>query len=92
MNIKGSFQDGDILRGSISGTEYQVNGSVVVATQADDVITNFNGSVAGVFKIPNTESIRFRTGVREFKLTDSNTGSLDFTTQGRGQYRAQGYT
>ena len=90
MNIKGSFQDGDILRGSISGTEYQVSGSVVVATQADDIVTNFNGSVAGVFKIPNTESIRFRTGVREFKLTDSNTGSLDFTTQGRGQYRAQG--
>jgi len=90
MNIKGSFQDGDIIRGSISGTEYEIDGSVVVATEADDVITNFNGSVAGVFKIPNTDSIRFRTGIREFKLSDSSTGSLDFTTQGRAQYRAQG--
>lgn len=90
MNIKGSFQDGDIIKGSISGAEYTVSGSVLVATTADDLVTNFNGSVAGVFSIPNTESIRFRTGIRDFKLTDSATGSLDFTTQGRTQYRAQG--
>ena len=90
MNIKGSFQDGDVIKGSISGIEYTVSGSVAVATKADDLVTNFNGSVAGVFSIPNTESIRFRTGVRDFKLTDSASGSLDFTTQGRSQYRAQG--
>jgi hypothetical protein len=90
LNIKGAFQDGDIIKGSISGAEYTINGSVVVATTASDLITNFNGSVAGVFSIPNTDSIRFRTGIRDFKLTDSATGSLDFTTQGRSQYRAQG--
>ena len=90
MNVKGSFQDGDVIRGSISNVEYTIRGSVAVATKAGDLVTNFNGSVAGVFSIPNTESIRFRTGVRDFKLTDSSTGSLDFTTQGRSQYRAQG--
>ena len=90
LNIKGSFAIGDIIKGSISGIEYSISATPTVNVSGDDIITNFNGSTSGVFNIPNTTSIRFRTGVRDFKLTDSITGSLDYTTQGRAQYRAQG--
>jgi hypothetical protein len=90
LNIKGTFLINDIIQGSISGLQYTITATPTVATAGDDIITNFNGSIAGVFSIPNTDSIRFRTGVRDFKLTDSATGSLDYTTQGRSQYRAQG--
>ena len=90
MNIKGTFQNGDVIQGSISGAVYTINAAVTPAVKGNSLTTNFNGSVAGVFSIPNTNSIRFRTGVRDFKLTDSVTGGIDFTTQGRSQYRAQG--
>ena len=91
LNVKGTgFQNGDIVQGSISGAVYVINAAVTTAAKGGTLTTNFNGSVAGVFSIPNTDSIRFRTGIRDFKLTDSQTGGLDFTTQGRAQYRAQG--
>lgn len=90
LNIKGTFLADDIVQGSVSGLQYTLSATPAIATLGDDLTSNFNGSVAGLFAIPNTDSIRFRTGVRDFKLTDSATGSLDYTTQGRSQYRAQG--
>jgi len=90
LNIKGTFQNNDIVQGSISGAIYTITAAPVVATKGSSLTSNFNGSMVGVFSIPNTDSIRFRTGIRDFKLTDSVTGGIDFTTQGRSQYRAQG--
>jgi hypothetical protein len=93
LNVAGTFQGGDIIKGSLSGAEYIIQGSgaIVTATKGSTLKTNFNGNMAGVFSIPNTDAARFRTGVREFKLTDSATATgNDFTTQGRAQYRAQG--
>ena len=90
MNIKGTFQNGDTLGGSISGATYVINAAVSPAVKGGNLVSNFNGSLAGVFSIPNGDSIRFRTGIREFKLSDSSTGGLDYTTQSRVQYRAQG--
>jgi hypothetical protein len=92
LNINGTFQGGDIIQGSISGATYIIQGSgpIAVAQKGASLVTNFNGNLAGIFSIPNTDALRFRTGVREFKLSDSATGGNDFTTQGRAQYRAQG--
>lgn len=56
-----------------------------------DLISDANGIIEGSFFLPNTDSIRFRTGAREFKLldwnatTDSNSISSCFIT-----YTAQG--
>lgn len=93
LNITGTFQGGDIIQGSLSGATYIISGSgaITTATKGSNLVTNFNGNMAGVFSIPNTDAARFRTGVREFKLSDSASAEgRDFTTQGRGQYRAQG--
>jgi len=59
-------------------------------TTGGSIRTNKSGDVNLLFKIPNTDSIRFRTGSREFKLVDSNTANGEFTSRGRAQYRAEG--
>lgn len=35
------------------------------------IITDSNGSVKGVFTVPNNSALKFRTGTRKFRLTDS---------------------
>ena len=40
------------------------------------MVTDGVGTLYGRFKIPNTETKRFRVGTRTFRLTDSSTNSL----------------
>lgn len=66
-----------------------VNGSAV--NLGDPLYTNANGEVAGVFSVPNDETMRFRTGQRLFRLTDSPTNSQgDVTTSGQETFSATG--
>jgi hypothetical protein len=90
VNVRGTFTTGDIIKGSISGSEGEVV-SFDVKVMGDNLITNFSGDVAGVFDIPNNESARFSTGNREFKLID-NIQNDDRTARTRafGNYQAEG--
>jgi len=45
-------------------------------TYGNPLITNSVGTLYGRFKLPNTDTKRFRVGRRTFRLTDSNTNSL----------------
>ena len=56
-----------------------------------DLISNSNGEIQGSFFVPNTASLRFRAGTREFKLRDE-TATLDSNAISRayGTYTAQG--
>jgi hypothetical protein len=90
VNVKGTFTNGEVIIGSLTGARGTINAAVTTKTAGSALTTNFNGDLVGLFAIPNTDSIRFRTGVREFKLTDSTTNSVDFTSQSKQQYRAQG--
>jgi hypothetical protein len=90
VNVKGTFTNGEVIIGSFTGARGTINAAVTTATAGGSLTTNFNGDLVGLFNIPNTDAIRFRTGVREFKLTDSTTNSIDFTSQSKQQYRAQG--
>lgn len=54
------------------------------------LITDASGKVSGTFTVPNTDTVRFRTGQRVFKLTDSNTNSTDASTQAEATFSAQG--
>ena len=63
----------------------------------DQLITDSLGEVNGTFAIPNTDSVRFRTGDRVFKLTSSQNNSLstsvtddEVTTFAEGTYTARG--
>jgi hypothetical protein len=90
-NIKGNFQSGDRVVGTISGANATLNSAVTSPTIGSNVITSSAGEVAGTFFIPNTDFLRFRTGTREFVLTDSSTNSpILADTSGRTNYRAVG--
>jgi hypothetical protein len=88
VNIKGTgFQEGDVVTGTLSGETATIQSAPVTP---DRIVTNTNGEVAGLFKIPNTTSNRFRTGTREFKLSDDPQDGPARTSTTRAQYTAEG--
>ena len=88
-NIQGTFTAGETLTGSIS-TQTGTFGSVTTGSLGGTLTSNFNGNLQLLFNIPNTNALRFRTGVRELKLLDVSTATGDFTSRGRANYRAEG--
>jgi hypothetical protein len=88
-NIIGTFQNGEQITGSVSNAVATVTG-ITVNTVGGNILTNKNGDVNLIFNIPNTESVRFRTGNREFKLIDNTVATGEFTSRGRASYRAEG--
>ena len=90
VNASGNFQPGDEITGTISGAKGTVS-TWAPTEQGDPLVTNFGGDVSGIFSIPNTDDIRFRTGEREFKLIDNQTNNdFEATTRGRASYDAEG--
>ena len=59
-------------------------------TNGDPLVTNTNGEFNGFFTIPNTDTLRFRTGTRLLRLTDSPTDLDDNNTEAETSYTAQG--
>jgi len=90
VNVKGSFLSGDTITGNISLATGILTSTPTTAVAGNSLITNFNGSVNLLFNIPNTDSVRFRTGKREFKLQDSITPLGSFNSRGTGTYEANG--
>ena len=89
-NIKGTFLLNDTIEGSVSAAVGSVSIAPTVATIGQSLLTNFAGEISLLFNIPNTESHRFRTGNKEFKLIDVSTVDGAFTSRGRTQYNAVG--
>ena len=86
MNISGTFTSSETITGSISGA----TGAVGAVTTPTTLTTNSNGDLNLIFNIPNTNSLRFRTGSREFQLLDVNQVAGQWTSRGRTMYRAEG--
>jgi hypothetical protein len=89
VNIKGTFQTNEQITGSVSNAVGVIN-SITVNATGGNIVTNKAGDVNLLFNIPNTESVRFRTGSREFKLIDTTQANGQFTSRGRATYRAEG--
>ena len=89
MNVRGTFQANETLTGSVSSMTGTF-GSLTSSSIGGNLVTNFNGSIQLLFNIPNSDALRFRTGTREFKLIDNSVATGDFTSRGRGNYRAEG--
>jgi hypothetical protein len=90
LNIKGVFQVNEVIVGNISGARGKINASVIPKVQGDQLVTNFNGSLFGLFNIPNTEAVRFRTGTREFRLADTTGYEDDYNSYAVADYKAEG--
>lgn len=106
VNVKGGFAVGETLTGSVSIrttgsyngiTVTEINGSNSSTTAApmkdigSNIKTDNDGTAVGVFYLPDSDSLRFRTGERTFKLSDnqSNTDAY-FDSVGTAVYYAQG--
>jgi hypothetical protein len=90
LNIKGAFQFNEVIVGSISSARGRINSTVVPKSKGSQLTTNFNGSVYGLFDIPNDDAVRFRTGTREFRLHDFNEFIGDTTSYALCDYKAEG--
>jgi hypothetical protein len=103
VNIKNGFGVGETLTGTVTiGSSGLYNGFVVneingaavnVVLKANDtyLTTDDNGTAVGVFYIPETDELSFRTGERTFTLTDNMTDSnAKFDSSGSAVYYAQG--
>ena len=86
VNIKGTFTTGDTISGSISSAQ----GTVVSVTTPSTLVTTGGGDLEFLFNIPQSDSVRFRTGKREFKLVDATTYAGDYTSRGIATYEATG--
>lgn len=71
-----------------------LTGAVPVMKQIGDALrTDRYGACSGVFHLPNSDALRFRTGERDFKLTDNISNSdADFDSKGSATYYSQGVT
>ena len=58
---------------------------------ATDLVSDDNGNVEGVFRIPNNDELRFRTGDRIFRLTDNSVNNeLEADSFATANYSASG--
>ena len=60
------------------------------ATEGSNLITDSTGKLYTLFRIPNEDGLRFRTGSLIFKLSDSITGRSNSTTFASSIYTADG--
>jgi len=90
LNINGTFQLNETIAGSISGARGVINTAVSPKAVGDALVSTFNGSVFGLYTIPNTDALRFRCGIKQLVITDSLNNAADFTSRGVVQFRAQG--
>lgn len=106
-NIKNGFAIGESLTGTIvfdnsarnQATLTSINGNStvdalpVMKVVGDAVRTDTTGACSGIFNLPNTDTLRFRTGERAFKLTDNVSNSnADFDSKGEATYYSTGVT
>lgn len=107
-NILGGFAPGEIVNGTIAKisdgtvnttmTISSINGAAAgtaptMKTNSSSMITNENGQFCGVFYIPNTEAVRFRTGERVLRLIDNLNNKVEiglYSTKGEKTYYATG--
>lgn len=89
VNIIGTFTTGEVIIGSLSAARATI-GTVTIPATGAPIVSNSYGDVVGMFNIPNTAAVKFMCGTRTFKLTDSTTNGLDYTSMTSANYEAVG--
>ena len=82
----GTFTTNETFTGSVSGA----TGKFLSKTVPTTFISGVGGDINLLFNIPNTDSTRFRTGTREFKVMDAVTFDGSYSSRGLGSYQASG--
>jgi hypothetical protein len=87
VNIIGTFSANETITGTLNNS---ATGTVISTTVNTTLTTNQAGELNFLYYIPNTESIRFRTGKSQLKLVDSSTAFGNYTSRAMGMYDATG--
>ena len=105
VNIKNGFAISDSLTGTLLNVNGVINSCTITAINTatsgvptmksltDNLIVDDYGTFDGVFFIPNTDTLRFRTGERVFRLIDevnNNPETGNHTSKAEKIYRATG--
>lgn len=91
VNIKGTITAGNTITGSIQDASLNVaTGTVLSVVPQSTLVSNNGGDLNFLFNIPNTDSLAFRTGTREFLLLDSPQNDVNVSSRARGSYYATG--
>lgn len=90
VNTKGTFTSGENVTGSISGAIAAITSPQANKALGAGLVTNFIGDLNFIFNIPDNDSLKFRTGTREFKLLDVATVDGQQSSSAKIQYQATG--
>lgn len=83
------FFDGEAVSSYV--TPYDSNGEPT-GVEGDPTVSDANGNLYCVLRIPNDDSKKFRVGTRAVVVTDSLLNSDDATSSAQGQFTAFGLT
>ena len=76
---------------TFEGRTQWVDDNFATSGNSGTLITDASGSIEGSFIIPRNDALKFKTGTRTFKLTDSTTNvTTDETTFAETQFHAEG--
>ena len=76
---------------TFEGRTQWVDDSFATSSNSGTLVTDATGTVQGSFIIPRNDVLKFKTGTRTFKLTDSGTNvTTDETTFAEAQFHAEG--
>lgn len=84
-----AFFDGENVSSFVTPTDSSFANT---ASEGSNLVSDSNGNVYATFRLPNEDSVRFRTGTLNFKLTDSPTNSETALTTGVTSFTASGLT
>jgi hypothetical protein len=90
LNVSGSFANGNTVLGDISTLTATVNTVQTTQVAGDPLITNAAGELNFLFYIESSDNLRFRTGTKEFVLTDVPYNDVTYTSKARQNYYAMG--
>lgn len=87
-----SFEQFGGLVGANGGTEVtRYDGQTSISGATGSIVTDASGEVSGWIVIPNNDTLRFRTGTRQIRITNSATNNkLLETSNAEASYFAQG--
>jgi hypothetical protein len=89
VNVKGTFVANETIVGNLSSARATVT-SIVVGVAGNSLVSNLNGAISGVFSVPNTDKLRFRTGDRVFTLTTQTDNGSGFASLASATFTAAG--
>lgn len=89
VNVKGTFQAGEVVTGQTSGASC-IFSALEVKNLGDAIITGDHGEVVLIWNIPNDEHLKFMTGERDFVLTDQITNADPVHTFAKGSFKSHG--